>query len=200
MQDRLLSSCFPEASVQDSIAKGILPDLASAVTGNPEFYAYIDLLKFKKELHTSLFIHPQTFSLLGFSILDPSKSCWELENWNQFWETYNLTQFHGIITLTPDELIKHQGEHITDIQKVLENFAPELHSIVRSLKENNVEFNEDLDFDLLEGEIIIAQAELGSHNKKFFIRPFDEESRSIFLSKGYREFTIENFDIKKVIA
>lgn len=200
IQDRLLSTCFPEALVQDSIAKGILPDLASAVPGNPEFCAYLDLLKFKKELHTSLFIHPQTFSLRGFSILDPGKSSWELENWNLFWETYNLTQFHGIITLTPDELLKHQGEHITDIQKVLENFASELHSIVRSLKDNNVEFNEDLDFDLLEGETIIAQAELGSHNKKFFIRPFDEESRSMFLSKGYREFTIENFDIKKVIA
>jgi len=200
MQDRLLSTCFSEALVRESIIRGIMPDASAAVSGKPEYYAYIDLLKFRDELHTRLFIHPQTFSLLGFSVIDPGKKSWEIENWNLYWETYNLTQFHGINTSTQDDLLQQQRGQIPDLQKVLENFNPELHSIVRLLTEHEIEINDNLDFDLLEGETIIAQAELGSHEKKFFIRPFDEESREVFLSRGYREFTIENFDIKKVIA
>jgi hypothetical protein len=82
-----------------------------------------------------------------------------------------------------------------EITGVLENFRPELHDIVKSLMEQNININREYDFDLIEGGIIIAQAELGSDAKKFFMFPFDAESRARFLAAGYREYTIETFDI-----
>jgi DEAD/DEAH box helicase domain-containing protein len=200
MQEQMLAKCYSKTQLEDSIQHCKLPDPKTAVKGNPEFYAHIDLPKFQEELQFNLFVHPQTFSLIGFSLFDSEKAGWELGNWNTFWETYNLTQFHGINTLSITELTEHAKEGKSHLQHILENFDPELHDIVLTLIENKININEEFDFDLLDGEEIIAQAELGSHESKFYIKPFDEESKKVFLKNGYKELLVESFDIKQIIT
>ena len=196
----MLAKCYSKTPLEDSIQHYKMPATKLAVKGSPEFYAHIDLLKFQEELQFNLFVHPQTFSLIGFSLFDSEKEGWELGNWNTFWETYNLTQFHGINTLSITELTEQDKEGKSHLQHILENFDTELHGIVITLIENKININEEFDFDLLDGEEIIAQAELGSHESKFYIKPFDEESKKIFLKNGYKELIVESFDIKQIIT
>jgi DEAD/DEAH box helicase domain-containing protein len=80
--------------------------------------------------------------------------------------------------------------------EILSNFDEALHNIVRMLFENNIEFNTEYDFDLIESDIIIASAELGTHTKKIVVNPFDEESKQTFIKNGYKVYSPDNFKLE----
>lgn len=123
------------------------------------------------------------------------RSDYEKSNWEFFWQAYNLIQFHEAYGVEQNQ---YNETAIASIETTLENFRVELHEIVKLLISKNIEINTDVDFDLLEDELIVAQAELGSATHKFFMYPFDEESRNKFIELGYKEFTIEIFDLSKI--
>lgn len=160
-------------------------------------YVYADGIKFKDEATFGVFIRPQDFLLKafgGFKIVP----FWEKENWIKFWKIYNLTQFHNITVESLDAEIKPQmvvpKNEVSN--EVLSNFDESLHDIVRVLFKNNIEFNTEYDFDLIECDIIIASAELGTHTKKIVINPFDEESKQTFIKNGYKVYSPDNFKLE----
>jgi len=196
LQKEMLSKCFPEEAIDAFIPLGSI-ESSKAKKQDPGLFAYIKELSFDKELLFEIFIHPQSFKLKGFSRYDGDKFGWEKENWNKFWGVYNLTQFHGMKSFSYKEGSVPSTKK-SDFEVLLQNFDPELHDIVKTLIENSIQINEEFDFDFMENDEIIAQAELGSHETKFFCRPFDEDSRKVFNDKGYREINIESFDINSI--
>ena len=71
--------------------------------------------------------------------------------------------------------------------------------IVKQLVDKNIEINKEFYFDLLEDDVIVAESELGSEKYKFFICPLGEGSREKFIQLGYTEYTIENFNLSKIL-
>ena len=110
-----------------------------------------------------------------------------------------MTQFHNLrVTSFDEEVKKEVAISKNDVsEKILLNFSEELHYIVKLLSKNNIEFNTDTDFDLMDSDIILASAELGSHDKKLVVNPFDEESTEIFIKNGYQVFNPDNFKLEK---
>lgn len=190
-QQQLLGQCYTEAHVQQfRAAKRIDPGQAEA--NNPTQYAYADKLKFNDELGLHLFIHSQKMEVESFCTHNPLLQEWEKDNWRFFWQVFNLVQFHPYTGIEQEK----PGVAATNaIEEVLENFHPDLHSIVKQLLDVSIPINTEFDFDLLHEGEIIASAELGAHQPKFFLRPFDEDARQHFLREGYVEYTTENFDI-----
>ena len=68
---------------------------------------------------------------------------------------------------------------------------------MKLLAKNSFDFNADTDFDLMDNDVILASAELGSHDKKLVVNPFDSESKEIFIKNGYQVFTPDNFKLEK---
>ena len=160
-------------------------------------YVYADGIKFKNEATFGVFIRPQDFLLKafgGFKVV----TFWDKENWIKFWKIYNLTQFHNITVESLDAEIKPQDVASKNevSNEILSNFDEELHVIVRLLFKENIEFNTEYDFDLIESDIIIASAELGTHTKKIVINPFDEESKQTFIKNGYKVYSPDNFKLE----
>ena len=149
----------------------------------------------EEELKIVCLGHPTNLEIKSAIFHIPPHSEYDKGNWELFWQTYNLTQFHYCKGVEKDQLSE---EKEVTIDSLLENFRPELHEIVKNLIANGVSINTEYDFDLLEDEVIVAQAELGSISSKFFLYPFDEESRAKFIENGYSEFTIENFNASKL--
>lgn len=193
-QEVLLGSCFEEEEVNKFIAARFI-DLELSKKSKPNDYSYVDDIKFNSEMCLNLFVHPKTFLVKGYGLIDDKIHHWDKDNWQLFWHVYNVTQFHNIIA---DLSSNKSEEYCEEDDEILENFDSCLHDIVKVLIKKEISFNREYDFDLMDKEVIIASAELGSHDKKFFINPFSDDERKIFLEKGYHEFTIENFDIKNI--
>jgi len=193
-QSNWLEKCFTRESVERSINLESLDHLVSTKS-NPKEYAELTLLNLNDEATISGFIVPETFEVKVLSNFK-KVSGWEKDNWELFWQYYNLFQFHGINSVLEERTVKIEKEPQDDSLAVLDNFNPALHHIVKELIKFEIDFNIEFDFDILEDEVIVAQAELGSELKKFYINPYDEESRDKFDSLGYSEYTPENFNIK----
>lgn len=193
-QNTWLEKCFTKESVERSLSVNSLDHLVSTKS-NPKEYAQLTSLNFKNEASISGFILPETFEVKVLSTFKKVEG-WEKDNWELFWQYYNLFQFHRINSLLIEPSVILDKDSEDDSIEVLDNFDPSLHHIVMELVKNEIEFNEEFDFDLLEDEVIVAQAELGSASKKFFLNPFDEESRQKFVKEGFTEFTPEGFKIK----
>jgi DEAD/DEAH box helicase domain-containing protein len=196
LQKEMLSDCYPESVIKSNFIPAGNIDNSIVSKGDPERFTHIKDLKFLEELLMEVFIHPKDFTLIGYSRFDDEKVGWEKENWNKFWETYNLTQFHQFTTISYKDHEKMGESSISVTDHILNNFDPELHKVVKILIDNNIKINEEYDFDLIRNDEIIAQAELGSYESMFFCKPFDAESKKVFLESGYNEIFVENFDIK----
>ncbi len=198
LQKEMLSHCYPEEIIRSSFITTGRIDNSLVSKGDPERYSHINELKFLEELMIEVFIYPKDFSLIGFSRFDDEKIGWEKDNWNKFWETYNLTQFHQINSISYKDYEQEGESSITKTDHILENFDSELHKVVKILIDSNIKINEEYDFDLIKEDEIIAQAELGSYEPFFFCRPFDEESKKVLIENGFTEIFIESFDIKSL--
>lgn len=161
--------------------------------GLPDQFSYCDNLKFGDELKIVCLAQLKGFEIKSAIIQNIPAGDYSKENWELFWQTYNLQQFHDYNGFEAETASKSES-----IDQILENFRPELHAVVRKLINKNIAINKEFDFDILEDDVIVAQAELGSESHKFFLYPFDEESRIKFVNLGYKEFTIENFNLNKL--
>jgi hypothetical protein len=163
-------------------------------TGKTDQFTYSDSLTFINELKIVAMIHPGSFEMKSSVFHELPDGDYEKENWELFWQAYNLLQFNEYFGIERE----HAEKESLPLETILAKFDTALHAIVKQLIENKIEINLDSDFVLMKDEDIIADAELGSESKKFFIKPFNEESRVKFIEAGYIEFTIENFNISKI--
>ncbi len=192
-QNSLLGKCIEESCIENIFATGAV-DESSMQEVKPDWFAYSDKLVFKDELKIIGFVQPKIFKLKAAVVHHYPTEHYDQENWELFWQVYNLIQFSEFNGVEHN----YTSAETAAFDSMLLNFRKELHTIVGLLVTNHISINTDLDFDLMNDEEIIAQAELGSHEKCFFMLPYNEASRRVFLDKGYQEFTIENFDINKI--
>lgn len=185
-QSKMLSKCLDDEQLSPFLEIGAQATSPFELS-SPALFTYCDNLTFSDELKIVCVARLKDFEIRYGLIQHLPKTDYDKENWELFWQTYNLLQFH-----------KKNVEvemSTNSIDLTLTNFRPELHNIVRMLLDNHIDINQEYDFDILENEEIVAQAELGSESKRFFLYPFDEDSRMKFLQLGYTEYTIENFKL-----
>lgn len=192
-QHSLLGKCAEESDVLKSFSTGAV-DGTKCQPGKPDWFAFADKLSIENELKVISFVQPKSFELKAAVFHHLPAGDYNKENWELFWQVYNLLQFSDYNGVEHDYEVKSTDA----IEVVLLNFREELHTIVRELFARGIDMNADVDFDLLEDDEIIAQAELGSHDKRFFIMPFDDESARKFRAAGYKEITIQDFDINTI--
>ena len=193
-QTKLLSKCI-EATLVDSLLDSGNESEFTFEQSNPKQFALADALSFKQELKILCLGHPTNLEIKGAIFHTFPGSDYDKDNWELFWQVYNLMQFHPYHGIEREEKSESKEESMNTI---LENFRPELHKIVKSLMDKKISINTEYDFDILEDDVIVAQAELGSEAHKFFLYPFDEESRAKLLKLGYKEFDLKSFDIRKL--
>lgn len=189
-QTRLLDKCLATDNVDSFLDSGKEADYVFEQS-KPDQFALCDSLKFEDELKIICLGQPATFEIKAgiFHTLPPAD--YDKANWEFFWQTYNLVQFNYFKGVERDSSTSDATE---SDHHILENFRPELHEIVKALVARKISINNEFDFDILEDDVIIAQAELGSESHKFFMYPFTEESRKKLTEKGFKEYTIENFN------
>jgi DEAD/DEAH box helicase domain-containing protein len=192
----LFSHCFSEEMVtQFTLTHQI--DKTQSVAKKPDLFALSDAISFSTEMGIQLFIHPQTFTLKGFGYYDETLDNWEKDNWQSFWEIYNLTQFSTIKPLSKEAIADLQTPE-TVLEEILENFDPALHSIVQQLYEAGISFNQEFDFDLMENGGTIANAALGSEEKKFVIEPYGADAVALFKERGYTIIDPNKFNLNQL--
>ena len=195
-QHTWLGTCYTPKAVEIAVEQKSLKSLTPE-NNNPKLFSFLDNIKLNEEASITAFVLPSMFEVKGYSTFKKNKD-WDKDNWELFWQFYNLIQFHNITSHDIESLVELETEG-TGIQTVLDNFDESLHEIVKLLLDNDIDFNKDLDFDLVEKDLIIAQAELGSFGKEFIINPFDEESAKTFKRKGFKVYSIDNFKIEDVL-
>jgi DEAD/DEAH box helicase domain-containing protein len=193
-QSRLLAKSLPEEKVDTFLDSGNESEFTFD-QAKPQQFAMSDTLVFANELKAVCFGQPTNLEVKAAIFHDFPEVDYEKQNWELFWQVYNLIQFHSHRGVERE--IKMESPEESNAL-TLENFRTELHKIVKSLLDKKVVINTDVDFDLMEGDLIVAQAELGSEVHKFFMFPFDEESRSKLLKAGFKEYTINSFDIRNL--
>ncbi|MEQ9413899.1 MAG: hypothetical protein RIF39_08710, partial [Cyclobacteriaceae bacterium] len=186
-QSKLLVKCIANDQVDAFLDSGKVKDFTFEPS-KPQQFALCDAFEFRDELKIICLGQPTTLEIKAAIFHRLPESDYEKGNWELFWQVYNLLQFSSYLGVEREHSEESKTEKLTTI---LENFRPELHRIVTSLIAQKVEINTEFDFDLLEGEVIVALAELGSASHKFFMYPFDEESRLKFVENEYQEYTIE---------
>jgi DEAD/DEAH box helicase domain-containing protein len=193
-QAKTMGSCFTDdelAKVLSDKSTGGSKTSAAAVSS----FAFVDGLPVNTEAFQNVFIRPSDFVAKGFTSVKELES-WEKEGWIGFWRTYNLTQFHQINRERDIDNDTQISDDTLDLSlDIKNNFDPSLYEIVQKLIDKKIEFNTDLDFDLMDGDIILASAELGSHSHKFVVNPFSTEDTETFESEGYTIFTPQNFKL-----
>lgn len=111
------------------------------------------------------------------------------ETWEQFWQCFNLVQDQ--ILEAPEMEMESAREDAE--QEILQYYDAELHEIVLQLVRAGVTVNPEGGFFLDEEDTPLAEAAVGSKEKKLFLQPISEEDRAWFLKAGYTEQTIETF-------
>lgn len=194
-QTKMMGVVYSSDEVESLINKRSL-DGAKVTTLSLDNYVHVSSISLLNEALLEAFIRPKDFEVKAFGTFKLVSS-WQKDNWEKFWKVYNLLQFHNIIVESDIKDQEEDDDEEIDIfnDEILQNFDEELHPIVKTLIEKNIEFNSEFDFDLIKDDIIIASAELGSKTNKFVVNPFDKESEEAFLKEGYRIFTPKNFKI-----
>lgn len=100
----------------------------------------------------------------------------------------------------PKCLILELPEKASAGYNCLNNFSPEIHSLVKWLVDNNKPFDNSGGFSLLDrnGDIL-AEAEIGWKDKKIAVEPYDDDCSNIFKSHGFRVFKMKDMDYLKTI-
>jgi DEAD/DEAH box helicase domain-containing protein len=135
----------------------------------------------------------------AFSVTELQENL-EKENWEKFWQLYNLIQQDCIlVNETNDEVIQSINP-IDQIGKYdcLKYHEEDLHEIVKQLIDNNIPFNEEGGF-FIEYEGIYAEAMFGFKNQKIVIQPLSNEDRKVFKAAGYKEINSNEFKISEII-
>lgn len=193
-QTKLLAKCLNVENIDAFLNSGKESDFKFE-PAKPQQFALSDNLSFADELKIVCLGQPTDLEIRAAIFHQNPKSDYDKTNWELFWQVYNLLQFHKYLGV---ERELETTENAESTSAILENFRPELHKVVTSLIDKKIEINTEFDFDVLEGDVIVATAELGSMSHKFFMYPFDEESRAKLKHLGYKEFDITNFDIRKI--
>jgi len=198
-QSKMMGAFYSAVDIEAILSQRSISEIEQTSPGLDN-YVYADGVNLRDEAAFGIFIRPKDFEVKAYGVFK-IVPFWEKENWINFWKIYNLTQFHSVKVESSDVEVKSKEIELDSevSNEVLSNFDERLHDIVKLLFKNNIEFNTEYDFDLVENDEIIASAELGSHTKKIVVNPFDEESKQTFIKNGYKVFNPDNFKLEELI-
>jgi len=111
--------------------------------------------------------------------------------WRAFWYKYNILHIFKQDDNTPTAV-----DNDIDLDEILIYF-PGLEDIVTALVNNHIPFEEDGGYDLKEDGVIIASAAIKIKNENIVIDEFDDETKSIFESHGFKAYTPATFNISE---
>jgi len=111
--------------------------------------------------------------------------------WKAFWYKYNILQI-----LKQGDNTPIADDNDIDLDEILIYF-PGLEDIVTALVNNHIPFDEDGGYDLKEDGVIIASAAIKIKNENIVIDEFDDETKSIFESHGFKAYTPATFNINE---
>ena len=112
-------------------------------------------------------------------------------DWEDFWRRYNIIQFFNNASSMP---IVRQKPNIEEIIILF----PGLEDIVEQLVQNEIPFNTEGGFELIENDMIIAEAAIKIEGKNIVIDNFDEETIKLFAERGYQTISPETFNIDNI--
>lgn len=193
-------NCISESDAQKFIDRPALKFEVISRIQDPNGWIYLDKLPSLDFFESRLLQQLKTIDPLGKIFVNYSKSEYAKDSWEKFWLLFNLLQIlYGKVDFVNSKNMQEDEEVDNNISEVLENFEDKYHDLVRDLLDNNINFNKDDYFYLLDDNgSIIAEAFLGLPDQKIVIEPLDENSKQEFEKHSYRVLSLENFDINKI--
>lgn len=200
-----LQSTFLSAPMHEETAVKLLDEPIIALQNvehhkSEDCYLFIDKTPLSEDIDSRIFMNLNQHKMISKITIPNKNDGYIKRGWENFWLLFNWAQFaipeYNICIEGSKPAQEKDERHSVD--DILENFDAELHPIVQQLIEKNIEFNRTTTF-FLEDDYgsMIAEAALGIGNK-FFINPFDEESRARFIRAGYKELFVEDFNINEI--
>lgn len=165
-------------------------------------YLFIDGVPLIEDIDFRLFMSLKDHNVVSKIDIPDLSINYDKKSWEHFWLLFNWIQFAlSDFTIVLDEIKEANKTVLVEkSEDIYGNFDEKFLPLVKELLLNNIEFNKYESFDLEdEYGAINAQASLGVLSKKIFIDPFSDECRQRFIDAGYREMTIENYNIKELI-
>jgi DEAD/DEAH box helicase domain-containing protein len=125
------------------------------------------------------------------SYVSPEITSINKEDWEFFWQIYNLIQTNADIQFE----FAGGEELIHDVYDCLVYHDSRLHDIIRQLIEYNIEFEREGGFFIATQDGGFAEAMLGFKEPKIAILPLSEADELIFRQEGYQILSPEMFNI-----
>lgn len=158
------------------------------------FYVFPDI-----QIYESNFIANKTairisdLEVKSKSYVSSQTSAINKEDWEFFWQVYNLIQTKTDILFNAEENDNtNTGEY-----DCLIYHDEILHDIIKQLIDNNIEFEKEGGFFIKTNEVF-AEAMLGFNEPKIVILPISEEDELIFKREGYQIISPEMFNITMI--
>jgi DEAD/DEAH box helicase domain-containing protein len=200
----LLQQQFAKPSMNGSLIESIFdrslsvppPESQATDRSDGNFYVFPNIqLDVANQIKSTTAIKVSDLAMKSAVFVSEVDDAVDKDLWERFWQVYNLTQQHSTVVIGNMDL-EPSSE---DIQKYecLKYFDSDLHSIVMQLIDNDIPFERQGGFFLSFDESF-AEALLGFHDAKMFIRPISENDRKIFLEKGYKEIDPSDFNVNMV--
>lgn len=154
--------------------------------------------RFDGFIDTAVAVHLRSLSILAAVHLQDITATIDRSSWESFWQLFNLIQEEAVITY-PDEAREADDTPIQDLGMLLANYDPSVHEVLRILHEAGIPVDPDGGFSVPSGGRL-AEAHLGIEDRKVFFGALSEESKALFLALGYRECSVERFQLSDLEA
>jgi hypothetical protein len=202
LQGAFLSLPMKEEAAIELLTHNIIDFSKVEIYKNEDSYLFIDGFPVMEDMEFKLFISLKNHKIISKIEVPSLTTNYNKKSWENFWAFFNwmqfgLSQFDIRLNEVPNQTIVSKE---ASIEEVLNNFDPIFATIIKDLFARNIGFNRDSSFYLEdENGAILAEAALGIPLKKIVIDPFDEDSRLRFIEMGYKELTIDSFNINDII-
>ncbi len=158
------------------------------------FYVFPDVqMEFENFITSKTAVRVSDLKISSKIYVSPQISSIEKDEWENFWQIYNLIQFYAEIKYGVSE----QELFTKNKYDCLVYHDPQLHDIIKQLIDNNIEFERDGGF-ILSTNDGFAEAMLGFHKAKIVILPLSKDDELIFLKEGFKIISPQEFNINLV--
>ncbi len=158
------------------------------------FYVFPDVqVDFENFITIKTAVRVSDLEVSSKTYVSPQITSIEKDDWEIFWQIYNLIQFNTDINFEVNE----QELVAQNKYDCLVYHDPQLHDIIKQLIDNNIEFERDGGFILTTNDGF-AEAMLGFNDPKIAILPLSEEDEMDFKREGYQILSPEMFNINMI--
>lgn len=192
MQETFGVPSFDEAQIPQQLFGNGLSQNSATQKGGGKFYMLSRASRFFAFASMAVAVHAAHLSIASSLHWDEKIQDLEKDEWASFWPVFNLVQ--QSITTRPDAMETLSGDEAALQEAWKPFYSEDLHALVEAFIAAGLYVNPDGGFFLDEPGFAAAEAELGSKEKRLFIRAISSEDKELFEAAGYREITVESFN------